>query len=148
LEHFFSQCFKILLRYELRAQNRLKQQTRKVDMTDVLAIQSGEKTIEDVVADWYSFQNIASIQNAFFDWFGIDVWKLLRRRRKIGKTLPILERRLNQLIEFRHGIVHRLSLDIELRKQQIQEILDVALAVIDTFVDYLEKHRGRPLRGD
>jgi len=146
LEHFFSQCFKILLKYEPRARERLKLQTRKIDLADVLAIEAGAKTIEDIVADWYSFQNIASIHNAFSDWFKIDFWKILRRRRKIGGRLPILEKRLNQLIQFRHGIVHGLSVDTELRKQQIQEILDLALAIIDTFVDYLEKERGKPIR--
>ena len=39
------------------------------------------------MADWYSFQNIASIHTAFSDWFGIEFWKLLRRRRKIGKRI-------------------------------------------------------------
>jgi hypothetical protein len=146
LEHFFSQCFKILLRYEPRARERLKQQTRKIDLADVLAIKAGTKTIEDVIADWYSFQNIASIHTAFSDWFGIDFWKLLRRRQKIGRRIALLESHLNQLIEFRHGIVHRLSLNIELRKPQIEEILDIALAIIDTFVDHLEKDRGKSIR--
>jgi hypothetical protein len=146
LEHFFSQCFKILLRYDPRARERLKQQTRKIDLADVLAIKAGTKTIEDVIADWYSFQNIASIHTAFSDWFGIDFWKLLRRRRKIGRRIALLESHLNQLIEFRHGIVHRLSLNIELRKPQIEELLDIALAIIDTFVDHLEKGMGKSIR--
>lgn len=146
LEHFFSQCFKILLKYESRARERLELQTRKVDLAEVLPIESGTKTIEDIVADWYSFQNIASIHRAFSDWFEIDSWKLLRRRRKIGKRLPILEKQFNELIQFRHGIVHGLLVNNELRKQEIQEILDLALAVVDTFVDYLEKARGKPIR--
>ena len=58
----------------------------------------------------------------------------------------LLESHLNQLIEFRHGIVHRLSLNIELRKPQIEEILDIALTIIDTFVDYLEKDRSKSIR--
>lgn len=146
LEHFFGRCFKILLRYEPKAQTRLKEQTKKVDMPDVLAIQSGEKTIEDVVANWYSFQNIASIHAAFSDWFGIDFWKLLRRRRKVGKKLPLLESRLNQLIKDRHGIVHHFLLNYEITKEQIEEILDLVLAIVDTFVDYLESSRAKVIR--
>lgn len=146
LEYFFSRCFKILLRYEPKAQSRLKQQTKKVDFPDVLAIQSGEKTIEDVVADWYSFQNISSIHLAFSDWFGIDFWKLLRRRRKVGKKLPLLESRLDQLIHVRHGIVHHLSLNGELTKEQIEEILDLVHGIIDTLVNHLEGSRGKIIR--
>lgn len=146
LEHFFSQCFKILLRYDISARIRLEKQTRKVDLSDVLAIEGRTKTIEDVIADWYSFQNIASIHNAFHEWFGIDVWKLLRKRKKIGKHIALLERQLDQLIKFRHSLIHGLSIDVELRKHQIQELLDLSAAVIDIFVDHLEKKYGKPIR--
>lgn len=146
LEHFFSRCFKILLHYDQKAQARLRQQTRKIDLPDVLAIQSGSKTVEDVVADWYSFQNIASIHSAFFDWFGIDVWKLLRRRRRIGKRFPVLEKRLDELIQVRHGIVHRLAIDRDLTRKQTEQLLDLALAIVDTLVDHLEATRGLPIR--
>ncbi|MCJ7508560.1 MAG: HEPN domain-containing protein [candidate division Zixibacteria bacterium] len=146
LEHFFSQCFKILLRYDRAARKHLEKQTRKVDLADVLAIETGDKAVEDIIADWYSFQNMASIHNAFSEWFGIDFWKLLRQRKKVGKRIFFLENRLNQLIQFRHGVVHRLSIDVEMRKQQIQELLDLVLAVINIFVDYLEKKNGKHIR--
>ncbi|HOW51507.1 MAG TPA: HEPN domain-containing protein [bacterium] len=147
LEHFFGQCFKILLQYDPKAQLKLRQQSRKIDIADVLAIQAHQKTVEDVVADWYSFQSIASIHSAFSDWFGIDFWKLLRRRKKVGKKLPILEKHLDYLIQTRHGIVHRLSIDVGLTKEQIEEILDLAQVVIDTLVDHLEISRGCKIRG-
>jgi len=146
LEHFFSQTFKILLRYDSSARRRLEKQTRKVELADVVAIEANTRTIEDVVADWYSFQNIASIHNAFSEWFGIDFWKLLRQRKRIGKRISFLENRLEQLIKFRHSVVHGLFIDVEMGKQEIQEVLDLALAVIDVFVDHLEKNRGTPIR--
>lgn len=146
LERFFSQTFKILLRYDSTAKKRLEKHTRRVELADVLAIEARTRTIEDVVTDWYSFQNIASIHNAFSEWFGIDFWKLLRQRKKIGKRVSLLENRLDQLIKFRHSVVHGLFIDVEMRKQQIQEVLDLALAVIDVFVDYLEKSRGKRIR--
>jgi len=146
LEHFFSQCFKILLRYDTAARKRLEKQTRKIELSDVLAIESGAKSIEDAISDWYSFQNITSIHNAFSDWFGIDFWKLLRKRKKVGRRISMLESRLNQLIDFRHGIIHRFSIDVEISKQQIQEVFDLALAIIDVFVDHLEKNHGKLIR--
>jgi hypothetical protein len=71
---------------------------------------------------------------------------VIRRRKKVGKRLPVLERQLNLLIDFRHGIVHRFNLDLELRKEHIEEIFDLTTAVIDQFVDHLEKLRGVPIR--
>jgi len=141
LEHFFSQSFKILLRCEKRAQERLLQQSKKIDMADVLAIRDGKKTIEDVVADWYSFQSVSSIHTAFHEWFGIDFRSIVRRRKKIGKRLPFLERRLTELIEFRHGLVHRFEINLELQKEQIEEILDLVVQN-EAFVAYVEACRN------
>jgi len=146
LEHFFCQSFKVLLHYDPSAIKHLRKQTRKIELADALAIAAREKTIEDVVADWYSFQNIASIHGAFNEWFGIDVWELLRQRKKAGKRVGILERRLDQLIQFRHGVIHGLSIDREMRKQQIEEVLDLAAVIIDVFVDHLEKRYGTRVR--
>ncbi len=146
VEYFFSQSFKILLHYEPRARDRLRQQNRKIEAADVLAIERGDKTLEDVIANWYSFQNIASINNAFSEWIGLDFWKLLRQRKKIGRQVQFLEKRLNELIEFRHGVVHRLSLDIELKRPQIQEMLDLVLVLMEVFVDHLEKDLGKVIR--
>jgi hypothetical protein len=36
-------------------------------MGDLLAVREGSKAIEDLVAEWYSFQNIDSIHKAFFE---------------------------------------------------------------------------------
>ncbi|MFC1999282.1 hypothetical protein ACFLXE_00805 [Chloroflexota bacterium] len=146
IEHFFSQSFKILLIYDDQAQEHLRQQSRKIGVQDVLSIRDGKRTIEDVVTGWYSFQNIASIHAAFNEWFGIDFWSLIRRRKRIGKRIPFLEQRLNQIIEFRHGLVHRFEVDLELRRQDLEQILGLVVALIDIFVDELEKRRGIPIR--
>jgi hypothetical protein len=146
IEHFFSQCFKIMLRYDTNAQEKLAKQNKKVEMEDVYAIRDGTRTIEDVVAEWYSFQSVASIHTAYSDWFGIDFRGLLRRRKKVGRKLPVLENRLQQMIEFRHGIVHRFSLDFGLRKPDIEDTLETVQVLIDLFVDEVERRRGVPIR--
>lgn len=83
LEYFFGNTFKILLHYDQKAQKKLKEQSRKIDIQDVLEISTGTKTVEDIIANWYSFQNIQSTSAAFKDWFGIDFWKFLRQRKKL-----------------------------------------------------------------
>ena len=113
VEHFFSQSFKILLKYDENAQMCLLKHQRKLEIGDVVAIRDGFKTLEDVVASWYSFQSIASIHAAYKEWLSIDFWAVLRRRRKVGIRLPVLERQLDHLIEFRHGVVHRFDIDSE-----------------------------------
>jgi hypothetical protein len=146
LEHFFGQSFKIILRYDEKAQKRLLEQTRKIDMQDVIAIAAKEKTIEDVIADWYSFQNIQSITVAFKEWFNIDLWKILRRRKRVGRRVFLLEKQMNTIIQFRHGLIHRFEFDLDLNQEQIAEVIDTTLVLIETFIDYLEKERGIKVR--
>ena len=112
----------------------------------VLAIRDGDKSIESLVSNRYSFQSISGINSAFKELLDIDFQTVIRRRKKVGKRLPVLERQLNLLIDFRHGIVHRFNLDLELRKEHIEEIFDLTTAVIDQFVDHLEQLRGVPIR--
>lgn len=146
IEHFFSQSFKIMLRHDPAAQAKLRAHNKKIEIPDVYAIRDGEKSIEDVVANWYSFQNIGSIHAAFNEWFGINFQSLIRRRKKVGKKLPVLERRLAALIDFRHGVVHRFALDHGLRRQDIVDTLDMVQVLIDVFVDDLEKRHRVPIR--
>ena len=115
-------------------------------MSDLLSVQSRTKTVEDIVADRYSFQSINSIHAAFSDWLDIDIWKILRRRRRMGTRLPHLESQIRQLINTRHDVVHRFSMDPRFRKEGIQEVLDLVLLVIDTFVDHLENTSGKRIR--
>lgn len=146
LEHFFSQCFRIMLANDPNAQEKLSNLNRKVDIVDALAIQRGEKRIEYVVSSWYSFQSINGIHNAFNEWFNLDFWKIIRRRRKVGNRLPFVETQLQQLIEFRHGLVHRFNIDLELNRESILEILDLVMVIIDEFVDFLEKSKELSIR--
>ena len=147
LEYFFSQTFKIFLHYDEKAQKRLQEQTRKIEMQDVMAISAGQKTIEDVIADWYSFQNIQSISNAFKDWFNIDLWKILRRRKKVGQRILLLEKQFDNIIQFRHGLIHRFEFDLDLSREQITEVIDVALILVEAFIDYLENDKGIRIKG-
>lgn len=86
------------------------------------------------------------MHKAYKEWLDIDTWTLLRRRRRVGKRLPLLERQLSQIIDFGHGVVHRFDINLELRREQIEEILDLVMIVIEEFVSHLEKTRGVPIQ--
>ena len=128
------QSFKILLRYDEKARQRVIEQNRKVGIKDVIAIRDGSKTFEDVVANWYSFQRIASINSAFKSCLNIDVSAILHKRKKIGQRLPVLEQRLTSLIEYRHGVVHRFDINLGLEKKEIEEVFDLVVVIIDESV--------------
>ena len=78
-------------------------------MVEVVSIAEGERSLEDIVVGWYSFQK------AFCEWLGIDFRATLRRRRRLGKRVVTLDAEFGRMIEARHGVIHRLQIDPELR---------------------------------
>lgn len=146
VENFFQRCFVILLQYDDNARKKLETISRKVEISDVIQVQAGTKQIEEIVANWYSFQNINSIHKALDEWFGIDFWKLLRQRKAVGRKRPRIDDAMHRLIADRHDVIHRFKLNHELRKEGIEEILDFAMVAIDAFIDYLESDRGKTIR--
>lgn len=139
LETFLRRCFEILLQYDDSARGKLREETRKVEMVDVLKLHEGEKTIEEIIADQYSFQNLDSAHKAFRKWLSIDLGTILRTRKRIGSRRPILADRTRQLIGQRHAFVHHFGVDRYLRQEDVRETLDLVLAVIDTLVLHLEE---------
>ena len=148
LEGFFSRAFVILIRYDAAAQGYLRAQTRKIDFEDVVAISRGERTLEDVVASWYSFQNIGSIQKAFSEWLGLDFRRLLREASNRPPGSAPLDDTLSEIIRRRHRIIHELDLDFNMRRDHVVATMDDARSVIDAFIDHLEEVRGMVIRDE
>jgi hypothetical protein len=63
----------------------------------------------------------------------------------LGNKIAILEERLNYIIDFRHGVIHRMEVDPRLTKSQVDDIFSTTLVVIDVFVEHIEKRRGIPI---
>ena len=148
IEHFFGQAFRILVQYDVDAQRHLLEQSRKVELPQVVAVSNGELAVEDIVADWYSFQNLSAIHNAFSEWLGIDFWSLLRARRRLGRRVAFLDEHMQRLIDCRHGLVHRFEFDYDIDRDGMKTLLQTVVAVIDAFVDFLETERGIQVRDD
>ena len=147
-EHFFSSCFRILLEYGENRERRSKlpQGSYKLTLPELDEVAKGTKTVEDIVMSRYSFQSLNGVHKAFNDWFEIDVWKILRKRKRVGKRLPMLERDLRRVIERRHGVVHRFELDRELGKEDVNAVLDLILTIMEVFVEHLEAVQERHVR--
>ena len=146
LEHFFGETFRIFLAHDEAAKLKIQQQSRKVELSDLLAVRDGVKSVGDIISDWYSFQSIDSIHKAFSDWILIDFWKILRNSKVSDSNLTLLADALNSMIEFRHGIIHRFDVDSQLDYDDIVTILKTSIAIIDAFTKHVEDMRGFPIR--
>jgi hypothetical protein len=142
IEHFFRESFEILLKYDDSARGILQEQNRKLSFAEAIAIERGELTIERVASEWFSFQNLGSIQKAFKEVFAIDVWKAIRHRKKIRGRLPLLSAALENLIGARHGVVHHFSLDRNLDREGFIDLLHIVHALLDIMANEIERKLG------
>jgi len=142
IEHFFRQSFEVLLKYDAGARQILEEQNRKLSFAEATAIERGEQTIERIASGWYSFQNLDSIQKAFKEVFDIDVWKALRRRKKIRTKLPIFSKALAGLIGARHGVVHRFYLDRNLDRERFLDLLHLVREILELMASEIEHKLG------
>lgn len=138
-EHFFSQVFRVLITYDPVALKRRASHNLRVDFSTLLHVGAGRRTVEDVIAETYSFQNLDQLNRAYREWLDIDVRKLLFKKRRIGRSVAFLEKRIAEIIQYRHGVVHHFEIDRSLTKEGYIAILGAVEASIVEFVSHLER---------
>ena len=146
LEEFLKRCFVILLKYDSSAYEKIERESKKVEILDVIELASSRLTLEEIVASWYSFQNLNSTNAAFKRFCAIDFRRLLHKRRKIGSKIVFVDVQLENLIKERHELVHEFNWDPFARKSKIENALDLVQAVIEIFVDFLEQDQSLTIR--
>jgi len=139
LEYFFSRVFRVLIAYDPYALAKRGSHKLRVDFPTLLQVSSGAQTVEDVIAETYTFQNLDLLNKAYREWLDIDVRKLLFKKKRIGRKVSFLENRIRDIIQYRHGVVHHFELDRSLTKDGYIAILEAVEASIKEFMNYLEK---------
>jgi len=138
-EYFFSRVFRVLIAYDPYALKKRGSHNLRVDFPTLLQVSDGERTVEDVIAETYTFQNLNQLNKAYKEWLNIDVRALMFKKKRIGRKILFLENRLEDIIQYRHGVVHRFELDLSLTKDGYISILDAIEASITEFLGFLEK---------
>lgn len=133
LEFYLKNTFIIALKYDSTAQDKVRDFRREV----ISGGASDETVTEESIADSISFQDLRNVRKAFRKWLAVDVKQPLT----LSTTTPeeSLWRRLDDLIKYRHDIIHRMGVDKSLSRsdflrqaQLIEASLDVLLK---TFAD-------------
>jgi len=138
-EYFFSQVFQVLIAYDNFALKKRSTYNLKVEFTTVLGVHKKERTIESIIAEEYTFQNLDQLNKAYKDWLNIDVRGLLFKKRKMGNTIKFLENRISEIIQYRHGIVHHFAIDRTLTREGYIHILEAIEISFDEFVSFIEQ---------
>ena len=138
LEYFFSETFQVLIKYDKFAQNKKAEHRQKVEFKNLLEMEKGQRSLESIIADNYTFQNLDQVNRAYREWVNIDIRKVLSKRKKIGRSVAFLERRISELIEYRHGIVHHFMIDTSLSKTDFLALASTTKLCISEVAGYLE----------
>jgi hypothetical protein len=138
-EYFFSQAFQVLIAYDKLALEKRENHKGKFEFSAILDIHRNKRSIEELIAENYTFQNLDQLNKAYKDWLEIDVRKLFFKKKRIGKSITFLENRISEIIQYRHGIVHHFQIDKSLTRDAYINILDTISMAIEEFVLFIEK---------
>lgn len=141
-EYFFSQAFQVLIAFDKFALEKRSSYKLKVEFDTVLELHNKTRTIESIIAESYTFQNLNQLNKAFKEWLQIDVRNILYKKKKIGDSVRYLENRVSEIIQYRHGIVHHFAIDRTLTKEGYVHILEAIEKSIAEFVGFIEKKYG------
>lgn len=137
-EYFFSQAFQVLIAYDKLALEKRENHKTKFEFSAILDIHRNNRSIEELISENYTFQNLDQLNKAYKDWLDIDVRKIFFKKKRIGKSITFLENRISEIIEYRHGIVHHFAIDRSLTRDAYIHILDAISLAIEEFVLFIE----------
>ena len=146
-EYFFSRVFRVLITYDDLACQKKQLHNAKIEFSTLLEVSEGQRSIEDVIASSYTFQNLNQLNKAYKEWLDIDVRKVLYTRARIGRTITFLENRISEIIQFRHGIVHHFAIDKSLTREDYLAILAAVERTMTEFIKFLEKKYAFTIEG-
>lgn len=137
-EHFFSRVFQVLIAYDEYALNKRRSLNVKVPFSTLLEVESSQRTVEEIIASSYIFQNLKQLNKAYKEWLNIDVRKIFYRRSRVGRGVKFLEHKIADIIQYRHGIVHQFEIDRNLNREGYLEILAAIDKAMTEFVKHIE----------
>ncbi|QSB18901.1 hypothetical protein JN403_21150 [Pseudomonas sp. 15A4] len=101
-------------------------------------MQKNKQSIESIIAESYTFQNLDQLNKAYKEWLNIDVRNIFFKKKRIGQSITFLENRISEIIQYRHGIVHHFAIDRSLTREAYIDILDAISLAIEEFISHIE----------
>ena len=142
IEFMFKESFLIMIKYDDYAQKVIeKDKNIKVTLEDFLNIRHEKTTIENIVADNFTFQNLYHVNKAYKDYLNIDIVKMLSIEQKIGEDVFRPYAKVEEIIQIRHDIIHHFGFHY-LDKTIFITYLDIVDTTLRVFMKYLESRNS------
>jgi len=140
IEHFLKELFIVLIKYDEKAQKliadfKIKDFKNLLNVAELREIQKGTKSIEELIAGNYTFQNLNQVNDAYKKYLNIDVNSILSKKKYNKSTL---RNALADVIERRHWMIHHFSFPSDMDKKKFFSVLKVCDLVIEEMVSHVE----------
>lgn len=138
IEFMFKETFIVMIKYDDKARKEIEKTNLKVQLVDVLKVNSGEILIEDLIAHSFTFQNLGHVNKAYKTYLNIDIANVFSKKRKIGNNFFRVYQQIEEIIEIRHSIIHHFGFYEHLGKSKFINSLKTVEVALDMFLEFLE----------
>lgn len=139
LENFLRDLFIAYVEMRPDLQDKIFEKTSKIDFQTLKALLEKEKSVVDVEADSYSFQNILSANRAYITYFQLNLVELWSKRKKMAGKFYKIRDVVQELINLRHKIVHNAYLKHNFNKVEVNRYVNAIEIAGKLLVNELEK---------
>jgi len=142
LESFLKEFISVQIKNDVKSKNKVFQKVKKIDSEVVQKLLSGELKIENWYVRQHNFQNLNAANTIYRDFLGIDLFKVLGKRKQYKNKRYIVREKIQETIQLRHKIIHNAHIDISLNKEKIELLVTYFLFAGDLFAEeILKKHQ-------
>ncbi len=143
LEVFLKDLFVSYVEAQPSVQEKIYAKTSKIDYPTLKELLERKRSLAEVEADSYTFQNISSANLAFSTYVNINLFKVWDRKKKIDKKFYNIREGILELLSLRHKIVHTAYMDGEADRGKLDKHRLIVFRAGELIVEALEKQGFR-----
>jgi len=143
LETFLKDLFITYIKMHPEKQEMVFSKTSKIDYQTLRELLEKKKSLAELEADSYTFQNLASANAAYSTYVKINLFKLWSKKKKIGKKFYNVRETIEELIQLRHKIVHTAHIELDFDRAQLDKFRIAVQSAGEFLAEALEKQGFR-----
>lgn len=123
LEAFLKELFVAYLDMHPSVQERIYEKKSKLEYAQLRQLLSGDRTLAELEADDYVFQNLDSANAAYKRYLDIDIYTVLNTRKQYRKRNLFVRDVIREMLDLRHKIIHTAYIDVTLNEDKVERYL-------------------------
>ena len=139
LETFLKDFFIAFVEMHPDLQEKIYEKQSKIDFQTLRALLGKEKTLAEVEAENYTFQNLGSANQAYLNYLKINLYDLWNKKRKFNNRFYKIREAVEELMQLRHKIVHTAYLNPNLDKAEVDKYRKIVESAGSLLAESLEK---------